>query len=437
MKIAILGLWHLGCVYAACIASFGHKVKAFDEDAERIEKLKKGVPPIAEPDLNNLIKEGLQSGCLSFFDGLKQALKDCGIIWITYDTPVDDEDEADCAFVFERIIKAIEAADENAVFVISSQLPAGSIYDLEKLAAQKGRGDLSFVCQPENLRLGKSIEIFKNPDRVICGVRDERAKEKMKNLFSFCADRIEFMSPESAEMTKHSINAYLAMSVSFANEIAVLCEAAGADAKEVERGLKTEKRIGKDAYLRPGSAFDGGTLARDLKFLSQLSEKQSILFPAIFASNSRHKLWIFNKLKEIFISLKNKKIALWGLSYKAGSDTLRRSLAVEIAHLLQKEGADIFACDILIKELPVNLKTIISLCENPQESVKGADALVVFRQEPEFEKTDGRRIIEAMRSPVIIDANRFLFSKFAGISRYYAVGLGGKKNEGQIDGGDK
>jgi len=271
MNIACLGLWHLGCVYSAGAAFFGHSVKAWDENKETIEKLKKGIAPISEPYLNDLIKEVLQNNKLSFSNQLEQALKSVEIVWITYDTPVDDNDKADCDFVYERIQKAIEISDKNACFLISSQLPAGSIRKLEKYAKEKGRTDLRFAYSPENLRLGKALEVFKNPDRIICGIRDEITKKQMMELFSPITDKIEFMSPESAEMTKHSINAFLAMSVVFANEIASLCERIGADAKEVERGLKTENRIGKDAYVSPGNAFAGGTLARDIVFLSEMS----------------------------------------------------------------------------------------------------------------------------------------------------------------------
>jgi UDPglucose 6-dehydrogenase len=444
MKIAVLGLWHLGCVYAAGSAKFGHTVKAWDENKKTVDELNAGFAPISEPGLNELIKENLDKGLLSFHNNLKDALVDSEIIWITYDTPVDDNDIADCDFVISRIKNAIDIAPENSIFLVSSQLPCGSIKILENYAKEKNRTDLDFACSPENLRLGKAIDVFSNPDRIICGIRypidtpphphentTNMTKKKMNELFFPITDKVEFMSPESAEMTKHSINAFLAMSVVFANEIASICEETGADAKEVERGLKTEKRIGKDAYVAPGVSFAGGTLARDIAFLSSMKQsnnKDSILFPAISKSNSRHKLWVSDTVKNILGSLNKVKIAILGLAYKPNTNTLRRSISIEYAKIFKTEGADVFAYDPLILDLPNELKTVINLCANPYEAAKDASVLVIAQNCNDFLNLDAKAIVKNMRLPIIIDPARFLFEKFSNLSDYYTIGL--KKHKG-------
>ncbi|EQD40130.1 UDP-glucose 6-dehydrogenase, partial [mine drainage metagenome] len=221
---------------------------------------------------------------------------------------------------------------------------------------------LSFACSPENLRLGKALDVFLKPDRVVVGVRSVRDKERIGRLLQPITDRIEWMSVESSEMTKHAINAFLATSVVFANEIASVCEMVGADAKEVERGLKTEQRIGPKAYLSPGVAFAGGTLARDIEFLKVVSQEHQLSIPlleSVKTSNDQHKGWVRHKLKALFPNLNGVVIVVWGLTYKPGTDTLRRSLAVELCDWLIEQGAKVRVHDPAVKELPLEWNGLV------------------------------------------------------------------------------
>src|SRR5690606_23000227 len=221
-----------------------------------------------------------------------------------------------------------------------------------------------FAALPENLRLGKAIDVFNNPDRVIAGTRTEQDRERVRLLLSPITSRIEWMSVESAEMTKHAINAFLATSVAFINEIATLCEDAGADAKEVERGLMTESRIGPRAYLSPGAAFAGGTLARDIAFLTDLGQRQqspTALMAAVRVSNELHKGWARRKLKALFGELEGLTVGVWGLTYKVGTDTLRRSSAVELCLWLRAQGAQVIGHDPVVKSLPNELRATLEL----------------------------------------------------------------------------
>ncbi len=267
MNVAVLGLWHLGSVTAACMAAAGHSVTAFDPNPATVEALAGGRPPVAEPGLPELITRGLQSGNLRFTTALPMAIRTAEVVWVAFDTPVDEEDRADRGYVEKHVQAVFPHLADHAVVVLSSQLPVGTVRKLEQAWSKVADGrTVSFASAPENLRLGNAIEVFTMPDRIVVGVRDEQARQRMAALLSPIGARIEWMSIESAEMTKHAVNAFLATSVTFANELAAICERAGADAKEVERGLRTERRIGPYAYLSPGGAFAGGTLARDVAF---------------------------------------------------------------------------------------------------------------------------------------------------------------------------
>jgi UDPglucose 6-dehydrogenase len=278
------------------------------------------------------------------------------VIWVAYDTPVDEEDHADVNYVVERVSRLFPYLETGQEVLISSQLPVGTSRHLETLFAQARPGvDVSFSYSPENLRLGKAISVFTQPDRVVIGVRTEKSREVFARLLAPFTDHIEWMSVESAEMTKHALNAFLATSVTFINEIASICERVGADAKEVERGLKSESRIGPKAYLGPGGAFAGGTLARDIAFLTDLGQQNGLpmhLVPAVRASNDAHKHWPRRRLVDLLGDLRGKTIAVWGLTYKAGTDTLRRSSAIELCQWLREQGASVQAHDPAVKQLP-------------------------------------------------------------------------------------
>lgn len=235
------------------------------------------------------------------------------------------------------------------------------------------------------------------------------------------------MSVESAEMTKHALNSFLATSVAFINEIASLCEKVGADAKEVERGLKSDIRIGPRAYLSPGSAFAGGTLARDLRFLTQtgdLHHSPVLLLSAVLSSNEAHKLWTRRALQSFLGNLRGRKVTVWGLAYKAGTDTLRRSAAVELCEWLFREGAEVQAHDPAVQDLPPGLAGKIILSPTPLASLKRAAALVVATEWPEFRQLSGDSVFQTMETPLVIDPNRFLASTLGADPqiRYYTVG---------------
>ncbi len=426
MKICVQGLWHLGAVTSACLASIGHEVTGLDEDQAMIAGLKNGKAPLLEPGLDALLVAGLQQGNLSFTDDRATALREAEILWIAYDTPVDDDDYADIDFVSSRAKTSLAAMRHEAVVIISSQMPVGSIGDLEQYALSLGRSDLHFVCIPENLRLGNALNVFLRPDRIVIGIRDPAVKERLKALLQPITDRLEWMSVESAEMTKHAINAFLATSVTFANEIAAICETVGADAKEVERGLKTEARIGPKAYLSPGGPFAGGTLARDIEYLGKASIAGGLATPllsSVTISNDGHKNWVRRKLLGLFDDLDQVKVAVWGLTYKVGTSTLRRSQSVELCDWLISEGAALHVHDPAAIDLPQHWAASVTRHASASEAARGAQVLVVGTEWPDYRADIETFSDEVCRRLTVIDANRFLQAQARALGlRYIAVG---------------
>ena len=429
MKVCVLGLWHLGSVTAACLASVGHDVTGLDSNSGIVEKLQKAEPPVSEPGLDGLIREGINAGQLRFTSDAKIAISSAEVLWVTYDTPVDENDQADVEFVFEEVLKLLSFLSIDTTVLVSSQLPVGSIRRFEDISAEKyPEKNIRFAYSPENLRLGKSLDVFLHPDRVIIGVRRQEDREILNRLLGPITDNILWMGVESAEMTKHAINAFLGMSITFINEIASICENIGADAHEVETGLKSETRIGPAAYLSPGAAFAGGTLARDIEFLKDIGSLNNLVNPLISAvrkSNDEHKKWIQRRLFAVLGGLKGKRIAVWGLTYKPGTNTLRRSLSVEMCNWLQEQGAEIAVHDPSKCELPDNWLGEVVRSKTPLEALEGACALVIATQWPEYREINVSDVENIAGQFAVFDSNRFLsdFNKSSVIS-YYSVGVG-------------
>jgi UDPglucose 6-dehydrogenase len=420
LRVGVLGLWHLGCVTAACLADSGFTVVGVDPDPEVISELRAGRPPIAEPGLSELISEGQRSGRLRFEGTDGPGLAEVECIWIAFDTPVDDDDRADSDWVIDQAHQALRRASPGTKVIVSSQLPVGSTGRLAALLAADGRDDFRFACIPENLRLGQALSSFRSPERVVAGLRDISDRDWLSPLITPFTDHIEWMSIESAEMTKHALNSFLATSVAFINELASLCESVGADAAEVSRGLKSDQRIGPRSYLSPGDVFAGGTLARDVSTLIQLNRAYDLpahLISGVSASNTAHREWAGRALVTLLgadesarhgePSLDGKRIAVWGLTYKPGTDTLRRSSALDLCRWLYEQGATVRAHDPAISALP-QTDVSIELCATELSAVEGADALVLCTPWPSYREISPREVIATMRTPIVVDAGGHL-----------------------------
>jgi UDPglucose 6-dehydrogenase len=402
MKVTVLGLWHLGCVTAAC-CSRHFQVTGLDFDEAVVTRLNAGKAPLLEPGLDALVAENVAVGRLRFSTD-PAVCRDTDVLWVAYDTPVNDADESDPAAVLEPLRRALSELRPGAVVLVSSQLPVGTCAQLECEFPQ-----FQFACSPENLRLGRALDAFGNAERIIVGTRTDAPKPLLELLLTPFSPRIIFMRTESAEMVKHALNSFLALSISFINEVARVCEHVGADAGEVSAGLKSEPRIGPRAYLGAGGPFAGGTLARDVVALSGLGARfgdELAVIPAIKRSNDLHRGWIFRRLQSRFGELRGRTFAVLGLTYTPGTDTLRRSGAVELCRQLLAAGASVRAHDPAVRALPGEL-TEVPL-GGLAETLADADAVIVCTEWPQFRAAPWGELLPRLRQPVVVDANRFL-----------------------------
>ena len=426
MKVAVVGLWHLGLVTAASLASAGHEVIGLD-DEDTAAALRRGHLPLHEPGLDDLIRDATAQGTLSFAADPGE-LRDAEIVWVTYDTPIDLDDRADVETVLDRIRSLFPHVGDGALVLISSQLPVGSTRALESsYRALSPKGTVTFAYSPENLRLGQALMSFQQPDRVVVGIRTEAEKGRITHLLAPFTKQIDWMRVESAEMTKHALNSWLAMSIAFINEIATLSERVGADAGEVARGLKSDARIGQRAYLRPGAGFAGGTLARDLTFLTDLAGDQGVpieIVPAVRRSNDMHRSWPQRRLRDLLPELRGSAIAVLGLTYKPGTSTLRRSSAVELCSWLSNQGARVSAWDPAVTTLPPDLAAGIELRTSPTEALRGASAAVVATEWPDLASIQVEDVLSFMEQPIVLDPGRFLESQLGGDSRIQYLSVG-------------
>jgi UDPglucose 6-dehydrogenase len=428
--IAVFGLWHLGCVTAACLAQEHFPVWGIDPDEGVVRDLKNGKPPILEPGLTELIGEGQRSGLLKFSSDYGEALREATVVWVTFDTPVDENDNADVDFVQSRLDDAFPHIRSGSIVIISSQVPVGFTDNLHtRWKAKDPEKEIIFSYSPENLRLGKALKSFRAEDRIVVGFDGDRGRDRVENILSRFCPRLEWMSIKSAEMTKHALNSFLAVSVAMANEIARLCERTGADAKEVERGLKSESRIGPGAYLGPGGPFAGGTLARDARFLIQKGIDFGVETPLLagaLESNEVHKKWVQEAAAQLLEGVEvPARVSVLGLTYKAGTDTLRRSEAVNLGIWLTQRGVSVVFHDPVVRHLPEELAGQFQLTNQLSEALSGSDLLVISTGWPIYREEIKPELLQrAMRRAAVIDQTRFLAGAFEKQNEvlYFAVG---------------
>lgn len=417
MKIAVVGLWHLGEIYSVCLAELGHTVVGISDDASVIADLEKGIPPLAEPRLSDLLKRNQAERRLRYTTDDK-VISDCDAVWITFDTPVDNKDRVDTSVIFDCLARLVPHLKNGILLGVSSQLPVGTSRTITAFI-KKERPKLTFryTYVPENLRLGEAVGSFLSPKRIVVGAEDTRTYETVRAIFRNTGADFLYMSPASAEMVKHALNAFLATSLSFTYDIADVCETVGADILDVSRALKSDPRIGEKAYLDASVGFSGGTLGRDLRVLLHEANASRIDLPVIrsvFRKNKERKKTVLHFLKTRLKNLKNKKIIVAGLTYKAGTSTLRRSLPLEIAEEIWREGAHIGLYDATVGEKDIKEAVRFPFsCEKMfLASLKGAHACVIITPWDGLKKTDFKKMRAVMKNPAILfDARNFLASE--------------------------
>ncbi len=430
-RVAVIGLWHLGCVVATVLTERGHTVCGTDFDAQAVRGLQQCAPPLYEPGLAEAISKRVREGRLTFCESVQEALAGAEYAVIAFDTPVDSNDHSDLGPI-ERAVDAIgECAEQEIQIVVMSQVPAGTCAKLDaRLRGRQPELRFSLVYQPENLRLGEALETFRHPDFIVLGTEDDAAIRRWLPLGDVMDVPRLAMSWASAEMSKHALNAFLATSISFVNDLADAAEAAGADVRDVVRALKHDRRIGAYAFLNPGPGFAGGTLGRDVQTLRGLATRAgraTLLLDATLEVNAARLPRLLEKLRAMCgpeaAGLRGKRVALLGLTYKPGTSTLRRSHAVEFARLLAAEGAAVQAYDPKVSE-PTADTSGIALCANAAQAVTGADALALMTPWPEFRQLDLRRLRHLMRRAVLLDAHNFLDDRAARDAGFIYAGIG-------------
>lgn len=404
MKIGVFGLWHLGCTILASWAKLGDQIVGYDYEYLTIEKLKKGIVPIYEPGLEDIIK----SNPNITFTNNQQDLSDCDFVFLAYDTPIDNYDNSDTTILTKSITDLSKVLKDNAIVIISAQSPIGLCSKLRNIL-KESNNTLELAYSPENLRLGESINCYLNPDRIILGTNDLNTEKKCIDLFDRFLEpsKILCMSLESAEMVKHGINSFLALSIVFTNNLADICSDNKANINDVIKGIKSDPRIGNKAYLSPGIGFSGGTLGRDLKVLKNFEKDNNYkLFDTIYNSNSDRKNIIVKKIEKSFGKLKNKKIGILGLTYKPGTSTLRRSLPIEISEMLYQKGANILAYDPKADYTDfLNINTFFNISNSINDLIKSVDYVVLMTEWEDFKNYDWSSVKKNM---AIFDTKNFL-----------------------------
>jgi len=425
--LCVVGLWHLGPVAAACWADLGHPVVGVDESARVVEGLRAGRAPVFEPGLDSLIQAGLSTRALRFTRDLGEGVSAADVVLVAFDTPVDASDQLDLAPVESTVLRLAPFLRKQAVLVVSSQVPVGTCARWRNAVRDIAGRAVGLAYVPENLRLGDAIRSYRHPERVVLGADDETARQTAAELFGSLGAPIVPMSLVSAEMAKHALNSFLATSVSFINEIATLCEVVGADVLAVAEALRTDPRVGPRAFLSPGLGFAGGTLGRDLQVLRATGRTGGVGTPvldAVLEVNRRRGDVVLRRLARLYSTLDGLAVGVLGLTYKAGTSTLRRSVALEVIRSLVAAGAKVKAFDPKADLAEVDGTLEFEPVPDAYEAARGASALLVLTEWPEFVGLDFGRVKALMASPVVFDGKNLLADLRLGERGFTYMGVG-------------
>jgi UDPglucose 6-dehydrogenase len=406
-NICVVGVGYVGLVTGTCFADLGNRVTALDINAERIENLKQGLLPIYEPGLEEMVKRNVSAGRLSFTTSYAEALQDAEFAFIAVGTPEGVDGEADLQYVRAAAESIAENMTEPLIIVNKSTVPVGTgDWVAEVVNAKQGKPiPFSVVSCPEFLREGSAIADFMNPARTVLGSLDRDAANKVADLHLPLRAPIQVVDLRTAEMIKYASNAFLATKISFINEIANVCEALGADVKEVATGMGFDPRIGRQ-FLDAGLGYGGSCFPKDVKALAHMANvqgKHPQLLQAVMDINHDQRRQVVNKVRELLGDLDDKVIGLLGLAFKPNTDDMRDAPSIEIAQLLQAGGARVQGYDPVAMVVAGRNMPSLKLCEDAYEVATGADALVICTEWNEFKQLDFQRIKQAMRQHVIVD----------------------------------
>jgi UDPglucose 6-dehydrogenase len=411
MNLAIIGTGYVGLVSGTCFAETGNNVVCVDIDEQKVARLQAGQIPIYEPGLEQLFERNSKEGRLHFTTNLQEAVQKSDIIFLALPTPPGEDGSADLSYVMNVARQLSTMISSYKVIVDKSTVPVGTGERVHQILAEKLPLDLfDVVSNPEFLREGVAVEDFLKPDRVVIGVQTERAKKMMEKLyepFVRQGNPIFFMDLRSAEMTKYAANSYLAMRISFMNEIANLCEKVGADVDNVRRGIGSDNRIGK-RFLFAGVGYGGSCFPKDVKALAKTAEEYEYDFKilkSVMQVNALQQHRLVEKMEAYYQGqLQNKVIAIWGLAFKPNTDDIREAPALHIIDALLAQGAKVKAYDPEAMEHVAKIYgDQIELCSTAYEALQGADALAIVTEWNVFRTPDFAQMAAGLRHKVIFD----------------------------------
>ncbi len=407
MKICIIGAGHVGLVSGACFADLGNEVVCVDVDEEKINKLRKGIIPFFEPELEELVKKNVKEGRLSFTTGLEEGVKESGIIFISVGTPSRDNGEADLSYVEDVSKRIAGAMEEYKIVVEKSTVPVKTgewVRRTIKLNNVHGV-DFDVVSNPEFLREGSAIYDFMYPDRIVVGVESERAEKVMRELYEPLKASLIFTDIKSAEIIKHASNSFLALKISYINAIANVCELVGADVEKVAEGMGLDKRIGR-SFLKAGIGYGGSCFPKDIAAFIKIAGESGYDFELLRVAekvNREQREQFLKKIKDSLWTLNNKTIGVLGLAFKPDTDDVREAPSLKIIEQLQAEGAKIKAFDPAAIETTRAVLKDIEYCTDPYEVAAGSDCLLILTEWEQFKNLDLKRIKSLLNNPLILD----------------------------------
>ncbi len=428
-SVAVVGAGYVGLPTAAVLAHLGHDVTVAESDERRLATLRAGQVPIVEEGLLELLHEGTAAGRLRFVGSAAEAAAGARFVFLCVPTPQADDGSADLSFIEAAAKQIAEMLAPGAVVVNKSTVPVGSVLLVERLL---GRPDVSVVSNPEFLREGSAVHDSLHPDRVVVGADDQSAAAAVGALFSGLRAPLIVTDSTTAETIKYASNAFLATKLSFVNAMAGLCEAVGADVRDLTLGLGYDHRIGFE-YLRPGPGWGGSCLPKDTRALLHIAERAGYEFPLLrgaVGTNDDQLARIVAKVEAAAGgSLAGRRLAAWGLAFKAGTDDRRCSPAVAVAHRLTSRGAEVAAFDptVVPEDREVDGCTDVSdlrLCHDAYEACEGAEVLVVLTEWDEFRWLDFERVRRLMTSPSVVDARNLLDPAAMRVLGFRYVGVG-------------
>jgi UDPglucose 6-dehydrogenase len=431
-QICVIGTGYVGLVTGVCFADLGNTVICLDIDLDRIEKLRKGIMPIFEPGLEEIVSRNIQAKRLFFSTNYSEALNKADFAFIAVGTPSGVDGEADLQYVKNVTEKIAEITNHSIIIVNKSTVPVGTgdwVADIIRKTRVKNQFDYSVVSNPEFLREGSAISDFMTPDRVVLGSENRSAAEKVAKLYQPLRCPVLITDLRTAEMIKYASNAFLATRISFINEIANICEELGADVREVANGMGLDKRIGR-TFLDAGLGWGGSCFPKDVKALRHMAELNNTnphLLKAVMEINQNQRRRVVFKIRQALGgNLQDKEIGVLGIAFKPNTDDIREAPALEIIHLLQNEGARVRAYDPQAMENAEKQLKKVKLCQDPYQAVEGADALILVTEWNEFKQLDFQRIHKSMRHPILLDGrNQWDGNVLRKIGfKYFGIGQG-------------